>query len=127
MDFPKRSGIGVAPDGHCKEVSNGSHERDDALRATKILATFAPMLDEQQLRIRGVTYYLWCAVDDEGYELDVFLQKRRNKGGDNPLSVPPIERLSQAPGYHNGQAKELFEARSSDVQRSRTSLVLGAQ
>jgi putative transposase len=36
-------------------------------------------LDEQQLRIRGATYYLWRAVDDEGYELDVFLQKRRNK------------------------------------------------
>jgi putative transposase len=35
-------------------------------------------LDEQQ-RIRGETYYLWCAVDEEGYELDVFLQKRRNK------------------------------------------------
>ncbi len=33
-------------------------------------------LDEQQLRIRGATYYLWRAV---GYELDVFLQKRRNK------------------------------------------------
>lgn len=36
-------------------------------------------LDEQQLRIRGATYYLWRAVDDKGYELDVFLQKRRNK------------------------------------------------
>ncbi|WP_165485184.1 DDE-type integrase/transposase/recombinase [Legionella rowbothamii] len=36
-------------------------------------------LDEQQLRIGGATYYLWRAVDDEGYELDVFLQKRRNK------------------------------------------------
>ena len=36
-------------------------------------------LDEQQRRIRGATYYLWRAVDDEGYELDVFLQKRRNK------------------------------------------------
>ncbi|WP_058532965.1 IS6 family transposase [Legionella saoudiensis] len=36
-------------------------------------------LDEQQLRIGGATYYLWRAVDDSGYELDVFLQKRRNK------------------------------------------------
>ncbi|WP_165485211.1 DDE-type integrase/transposase/recombinase [Legionella rowbothamii] len=31
------------------------------------------------MRIGGATYYLWRAVDDEGYELDVFLQKRRNK------------------------------------------------
>ncbi|WP_407635266.1 DDE-type integrase/transposase/recombinase, partial [Legionella drancourtii] len=29
--------------------------------------------------MRGATYYLWRAVDDVGYELDVFLQKRRNK------------------------------------------------
>ncbi|WP_454781690.1 IS6 family transposase [Legionella sp. WA2022007384] len=36
-------------------------------------------LDEQQLRIKGETYYLWRAVDEEGYELDVFLQKCRNK------------------------------------------------
>ncbi len=36
-------------------------------------------LDEQQLRIRGETYYLWRVMDDAGYELDVFLQKRRNK------------------------------------------------
>jgi putative transposase len=36
-------------------------------------------LDEQQLRINGEPYYLWRAVDKEGYELDVFLQKRRNK------------------------------------------------
>lgn len=36
-------------------------------------------LDEQQLRISGATYSLWRAVDEEGYELDVFLQKRRNK------------------------------------------------
>lgn len=36
-------------------------------------------LDEQQMRVRGATYYLWRAVDDAGYELDVFLQKRRNK------------------------------------------------
>ncbi|WP_131793658.1 IS6 family transposase [Legionella brunensis] len=36
-------------------------------------------LDEQQLRINGETYYLWRAVDEEGFELDVLLQKRRNK------------------------------------------------
>ncbi len=36
-------------------------------------------LDEQQICIRGATYYLWRAVDDDGYELDVLLQKRRNK------------------------------------------------
>jgi putative transposase len=36
-------------------------------------------LDEMVLRINGERFYLWRAVDSEGYELDVFLQKRRNK------------------------------------------------
>jgi len=36
-------------------------------------------LDEQQLRINGEVYYLWRAVDEDGFELDVLLQKRRNK------------------------------------------------
>lgn len=30
-------------------------------------------LDEQQLRINSETYYLWRAVDEKGYELNVFL------------------------------------------------------
>ena len=36
-------------------------------------------LDEMTIRINGKYYILWRAVDSEGYELDVFLQKRRNK------------------------------------------------
>ncbi|CDZ79432.1 hypothetical protein BN59_03750 [Legionella massiliensis] len=36
-------------------------------------------LDEQRLRINSEVYYLWRAVVEEGFELDVFLQKRRNK------------------------------------------------
>src|SRR3989338_3675072 len=31
------------------------------------------------IKINGQTFILWRAVDSEGYELDVFLQKRRNK------------------------------------------------
>lgn len=36
-------------------------------------------LDEMTLRINGEFYVLWRAVDSEGFELDIFLQKRRNK------------------------------------------------
>ncbi len=36
-------------------------------------------LDEMVLKINGEPYYLWRAVDSEGYELDVLLQKCRNK------------------------------------------------
>lgn len=36
-------------------------------------------LDEVRLKIKGEYYVLWRAVDSNGFELDVFLQKRRNK------------------------------------------------
>ena len=36
-------------------------------------------LDEMTIRMNGEYYILWRAVDSAGYELDVFLQKRRNK------------------------------------------------
>lgn len=36
-------------------------------------------LDEMSLRIKGEPFILWRAVDEDGMELDVFLQKCRNK------------------------------------------------
>jgi len=36
-------------------------------------------LDEMVVKINGEQFYLWRAVDKDGFELDVFLQKRRNK------------------------------------------------
>jgi putative transposase len=36
-------------------------------------------LDEMNIKINGQTFILWRAVDSAGYELDVFLQKRRDK------------------------------------------------
>ena len=36
-------------------------------------------LDEMTIRINGEYFVLWRAVDAKGYELDVFLQRRRNK------------------------------------------------
>ena len=36
-------------------------------------------LDEMTVKINGEPFILWRAVDSEGIELDVFLQKRRNK------------------------------------------------
>jgi len=36
-------------------------------------------LDEMTIRINGEYFILWRAVDSDGYELDVFLQKRKNK------------------------------------------------
>ena len=36
-------------------------------------------LDEMTMKVNGEYFILWRAIDSEGYELDVFLQKRRNK------------------------------------------------
>jgi putative transposase len=36
-------------------------------------------IDEMTMKVNGEYFILWRAVDSEGYELDVFLQKRRNK------------------------------------------------
>jgi hypothetical protein len=35
-------------------------------------------LDEVRLVIKGHVYWLWRAVDQNGYELDILLQPRRN-------------------------------------------------
>ncbi|WP_342226397.1 DDE-type integrase/transposase/recombinase [Rickettsia endosymbiont of Urophora cardui] len=36
-------------------------------------------LDEMSIKIKGEVFILWRAVDSEGHELEVLLQKRRNK------------------------------------------------
>lgn len=36
-------------------------------------------LDEMVVKINGVPFILWRGVDSSGHEIDVFLQKRRNK------------------------------------------------
>ena len=36
-------------------------------------------LDEMTLKLNGVLFILWRAVDEDGHEIDVFLQRRRNK------------------------------------------------
>lgn len=36
-------------------------------------------LDEMMVKLNGESFILWRAVDSDGFELDVFLQKRKNK------------------------------------------------
>jgi putative transposase len=36
-------------------------------------------LDEMCIKVNGAPFILWRAVDSDGYELDILLQKRRNK------------------------------------------------
>ena len=50
-------------------------------------------LDEMTIKINGQTFILWRAVDSEGCELDIFLQKRRDKKA-------AIRFLSRLLGHH---------------------------
>ena len=36
-------------------------------------------LDEMYMRLNGEKYVLWRTVDSNGYELDILIQKRKNK------------------------------------------------
>jgi putative transposase len=53
-------------------------------------------LDEMTIRINGEYFVLWRAVDSDGYELDVFLQKRKNKKA-TILPVPPVAGAATVP------------------------------
>jgi putative transposase len=49
-------------------------------------------LDEMSLCINGEYFVLWRAVDEHGIELDVFLQKRRNKASAIRFLSPLLQR-----------------------------------
>jgi len=54
------------------------HFRDVLKKRERILSD-KWHVDEMTVKMNGELFILWRAVDSEGYELDVFLQKRRNK------------------------------------------------
>ena len=56
-----------------------SRQFKDVLQKREIKISDKWHLDEMSLRINGESFVLWRAVDENGMELDVFLQKRRNK------------------------------------------------
>jgi len=56
----------------------GPHFRD-VIKKREYSFTDKWHLDEMHIRLNGDPYYLWRAVDSEGHELDILVQKRRNK------------------------------------------------
>lgn len=51
----------------------------DVIRKRERKPTDKWHLDEMSIKIKGEVFILWRAVDSEGHELEVLLQKRRNK------------------------------------------------
>jgi putative transposase len=59
-------------------IKFGSHFHD-VIKKRAVKPNDKWHLDEMLLKVNGEQFWLWRAVDSEGYELEVFLQKRRNK------------------------------------------------
>ena len=62
-------------------------------------------LDEMSIKINGEYFVLWRAVDSEGLEREVFLQKRRNKKAAIRFLSRAIKRLSCST-YHRYRQTE---------------------
>ncbi|WP_068086374.1 IS6 family transposase [Polycladidibacter stylochi] len=67
------------------------------LRRKKASATDVWHLDEMVIVIRGQRYYLWRAVDHDGYILDEILQKRCNTKAAKRLLTRLLKRQGVAP------------------------------
>src|SRR4051794_40256469 len=63
-------------------------------------------LDEVVLKIAGVKYWLWRAVDQTGVVLDVLVQRRRNKQAAKRLLRKLLKRQCRALRIGEGQADE---------------------
>ena len=51
----------------------------DAIKKKEPKPTYKWHLDEMIIKMNGVKFILWRAVDSNGHELDIFLQKHKNK------------------------------------------------
>ena len=54
-------------------------------------------LDEVAVRVAGVQHWLWRAVDQDGFVLDILIQNRRNKDAAKRLLRKLLERQCRAP------------------------------
>ncbi len=67
------------------------------LRRKKACANDVWLLDEMMILIQGKHYYLWRAVDQNGYVLDEILQKRRNTKAAKRLLTRFLTKQGMAP------------------------------
>ena len=56
-----------------------SHHFRDVIKKRERKSSDKWHLDETTVKINGKYFILWRAVDSDGYELDILLQKHRNK------------------------------------------------
>lgn len=80
-------------------------------------------LDEMVVSIKGKKYWLWRAVDADGYVLDALLQSRRNRKACSSADA----KAAEEPGHHaprdgNRQVALLRSSKARDHARCRASL-----
>src|SRR5690242_21822673 len=85
-------------------------------------------LDEVVVSIVGKKHWLWRAVDQDGFVLDILVQSRRDKKAGQAL-VPqaPQEAGSSPSCAHHRQAKGLRRGQAGDHARGRASAAQGPQ
>jgi len=72
-------GIIVSYELICSWCIKFSHHFRDVIRKREWNPTDKWHLDEMMIKLNGEWFILWRAVDSQGHELDILLQKRRNK------------------------------------------------
>src|ERR1700726_4942696 len=82
-------------------------------------------LDELVISFAGKKHWLWRAVDQDGFVLDVLVQSRRDKG--TPVPQAPQEARSSTSCARHRQAEELRRGQAGDHARGRASAAQGPQ
>src|SRR5713101_6280229 len=85
-------------------------------------------LDEVVISFAGKKHWLWRAVDQDGFVLDVLVQSRRDKAAaKTPVPQAPQEAGSSTSCAHHRQAEELRRGQAGDHARGRASAAQGPQ
>jgi putative transposase len=76
-------------------------------------------LDEMFVMLRGEPYLQWCAADEHGAELDILLQKRRDKAAARRF-FKRVLRSSPLPGKIVTDQLRSYPAAKAQIQNLRT-------
>jgi putative transposase len=73
-------------------------------------------IDEVAVKISGVKHWLWRAVDQDGFVLDILVQRRRDKRAAKRLLRKLLKRQARPPRV---MVTDLIGLQSNAVSRSR--------
>src|SRR5882757_6360651 len=84
-------------------------------------------LDEVVISFARKKHWLWRAVDQDGFVLDILVQSARQEGRQAPVPQAPQEAGSSPACARHRQAEELRRGQAGDHARGRASAAQGPQ